>query len=83
LGSLTQACAREARGATVEPQFGAQGRGVVGLLSRGPCAKEVSAMLGHARIGITCDAYGHVMPSLRRQVVDALEDMFEEVAGRR
>jgi hypothetical protein len=56
---------------------------VVGLLSRGPCAKEVSAMLGHARIGITCDAYGHVMPSLRRQVVDALEDMFEEVAGRR
>ena len=51
------------------------------MLEASPYAKEVSTMLGHARIGITFDIYGTPQTDLKRKVADALEQRFAEAAG--
>ncbi len=45
------------------------------LLSRNIHPKVVQEMLGHATISITLDTYSHVMPSMSRGAVSAMEDL--------
>ncbi len=35
--------------------------------------KVVSERLGHASIGITLDAYGHVMPSMQEEAAEKID----------
>jgi len=39
--------------------------------------KSVSARLGHSSIGITCDLYGHALPSVDRLAADKLENILK------
>ncbi len=45
------------------------------LLSKNIHPKIVQEMLGHATISITLDTYSHVMPSMSRGAVSAMEDL--------
>ncbi len=45
------------------------------LLSRNIHPKVVQEMLGHATISITLDTYSHVMPSMSRGAVSAMENL--------
>src|ERR671911_1097985 len=44
------------------------------LLTRNVNPKIVSEMLGHATIAITLDTYSHVLPNMRDQAAQAMED---------
>ena len=44
------------------------------LLSKNVNPKIVSEMLGHATIAITLDTYSHVLPNMRDQAAQAMED---------
>jgi integrase len=39
--------------------------------------KLISERLGHSRIGITMDTYGHVLPSMQKEVADVLDTVLE------
>jgi integrase len=41
-------------------------------------AKVVQEILGHANISMTLGIYGHVLPSMQREAVDAMDDIFGE-----
>jgi integrase len=45
------------------------------LLSRGVNVKVVSEMLGHFGIAIMLSLYGHVLPHIRQQAADAMDDV--------
>lgn len=47
------------------------------LLSMGAHPKVVQELLGHSQISMTMDTYSHVLPSMQREVMDRLNDMFE------
>lgn len=47
------------------------------LIAQGVHAKIISERLGHSRIGITMDTYGHVMRSADRTAADKLESLFK------
>ena len=40
--------------------------------------KVISELLGHSDITITLRVYGHVLPTMQGDVVDAWEDEFQE-----
>jgi integrase len=44
------------------------------LLSRNVNPKIVSEMLGHSSIAITLDTYSHVLPTMQKSAIRALED---------
>ncbi len=44
------------------------------LLSRNVNPKIVSEMLGHSSIAIILDTYSHVLPTMQKNAVQALED---------
>jgi integrase len=44
------------------------------LLSKNVNPKIVSEMLGHSSIAITLDTYSHMLPSMQRSAIRALED---------
>jgi len=44
------------------------------LLSKNVNPKMVSEMLGHATIAITLDTYSHVLPNMRDQAAQAMEE---------
>ena len=44
------------------------------LLTKNVNPKIVSEMLGHATIAITLDTYSHVLPNMRDQAAQAMED---------
>jgi len=46
------------------------------LLIKGVHPKYVQELLGHANISITLDTYSHVIPGMRNQTVDAMEEIF-------
>jgi integrase len=48
--------------------------GYVPLLSKNVNPKIVSQMLGHATIAITLDTYSHVLPNMRDQAAQAMEE---------
>lgn len=45
------------------------------LLSKNVHPKVVQEMLGHATISITLDTYSHLLPSMMRDAVSAMEDL--------
>jgi integrase len=51
------------------------------LLLAGTPAKVVSERLGHASIGITIDLYSHVLPEMQGSAADAMDGVFDQVAG--
>src|SRR5262249_41441280 len=51
------------------------------LLSRGINPKIVSEMLGHASVAITLDIYSHVLPHMRQQAADAMDDAVRNDKG--
>lgn len=50
------------------------------LLKAGVHPKIVSERLGHATVAITLDLYSHVLPSMQRPAVEAMNDLFEKSA---
>jgi len=46
------------------------------LLSMGVNIKVVQEILGHANISMTLDIYGHVLPSMQRNAMDGMDDLF-------
>lgn len=48
------------------------------LLSQGVNVKVVSELLGHSDIAITLRVYGHLLPSMQGDAVDAWEGLFPE-----
>jgi integrase len=43
------------------------------LLAQGVPPKMIAELLGHSRIGITMDLYGHILPAMRRNTADAMD----------
>ena len=48
------------------------------LLGEGVHPKIVSELLGHSDINVTRNLYSHVMPTMQKQAVDALDDLLGE-----
>ncbi|HLI07066.1 MAG TPA: tyrosine-type recombinase/integrase [Ktedonobacteraceae bacterium] len=46
------------------------------LLAMGVHPKVVQEILGHSVIGTTMDTYSHVLPSLQREAMDKMDDLF-------
>jgi integrase len=46
------------------------------LLLMGVHPKLVQELLGHSQIRITLDTYSHVHPSMQREVMDRLDNLF-------
>jgi integrase len=49
------------------------------LLAQGVSPKMIADLLGHSRIGITMDLYSHILPAMRRETADAMD----QILGRR
>src|SRR4030095_7447711 len=47
------------------------------LLLQGVELKVVQEILGHASIRVTADMYSHVLPQLRAQAAQAMDDLFD------
>ena len=41
-------------------------------------ARVAQEILGHANSNMTLGIYGHVLPSMQREAVDAMDDLFGE-----
>lgn len=48
------------------------------LLAMGVHAKIAQELLGHSNIAITLNIYSHVLPSLQREAVDKLSNLFDQ-----
>ncbi len=48
------------------------------LLVKGVHPKVVQELLGHSKIATTMDVYSHVMPSMQRDAMDKMNDVFKE-----
>ena len=38
--------------------------------------RVIMEVLGHAEIGVTMNTYAHVLPVLRQEVTDAIDELF-------
>lgn len=47
------------------------------LLAMGVHPKIVQDLLGHSNIATTMDTYSHVLPSMQREVVDKMGQVFK------
>jgi integrase len=45
------------------------------LLAQGVPARAIMEVLGHAEIGVTMNTYVHVLPVLRREAADAIDEV--------
>ena len=52
------------------------------LLAQGVPARVVMELLGHSQITLTLNTYSHVMPSLRREAADRMEDLLTHGGSR-
>ena len=48
------------------------------LLSMGVHVKVVQEILGHANMSMTLDIYGHVLPSMQREAMNGMDNLFQE-----
>ena len=48
------------------------------LLLKGENIKVISERLGHKSTKITWDTYSHVLPSMKKQTADLLDDVFND-----
>jgi integrase len=39
-------------------------------------ARAIMEVLGHAEIGVTMNTYTHVLPELRQEAADAIDELF-------
>lgn len=46
------------------------------LLAQGVSPRAIMEVLGHAEIGVTMNTYAHVLPELRQEAADAIDDLF-------
>jgi integrase len=46
------------------------------LLAMGVHPKVVQEILGHTRISVTMDIYSHLLPSMQREAMDSLDNLF-------
>lgn len=46
------------------------------LLAQGVPARAIMEVLGHSEIGVTMNTYTHVLPELRQEAADAIDDLF-------
>jgi len=46
------------------------------LLAKGVPDPVITEVLGHAEIGVTMNTYAHVLPVLRQEAADAMDDLF-------
>ena len=46
------------------------------LLAQGVPARAIMDVLGHAEIGVTMNTYAHVLPVLRQEAADAIDELF-------
>jgi integrase len=46
------------------------------LLAQGVPARAIMEVLGHAEIGVTMNTYAHVLPKLRQEAADAIDELF-------
>ena len=42
-------------------------------------ARAIMDVLGHAEIGVTMNTYAHVLPVLRQEAADAIDELFGDV----
>jgi integrase len=45
-------------------------------LAQGVPARAIMEVLGHAEIGVTMNTYAHVLPVLRQEAADAIDELF-------
>lgn len=45
------------------------------LLAQGVSPKMIADLLGHSRIGITMDLYSHILPAMRRDTAEAMDQI--------
>jgi integrase len=50
------------------------------LIEQGPHPKVISSRLGHSKIGVTMDTYGHLFDGLDEGAADVLDAVFSEAA---
>jgi len=43
---------------------------------QGRSGSVITEVLGHAEIGVTMNTYAHVLPVLRQEAADAMDDLF-------
>jgi len=48
------------------------------LLAQGVPARAIMEVLGHGEIGVTMNTYAHVLPQLRQEAADAMDELFGE-----
>ncbi|MGB6453876.1 MAG: tyrosine-type recombinase/integrase [Streptosporangiaceae bacterium] len=46
------------------------------LLAKGVPDRVIMEVLGHAEIGVTMNTYAHVLPVLRQEATDAIDELF-------
>jgi len=46
------------------------------LLAQGVSARVIMDVLGHGDIGVTMNTYAHVLPQLRQEAADAIDELF-------
>ena len=46
------------------------------LLAKGVPDRVIMEVLGHAEIGVTMNTYAHVLPVLRQEAADAMDELF-------
>jgi integrase len=46
------------------------------LLAQGVPARAIMEVLGHGEIGVTMNTYAHVLPQLRQEAADAMDELF-------
>ena len=49
------------------------------LLGKGVHPKLVQELLGHSQMSITMDRYSHVLPSMQRDMMKGLDDLYKEI----
>lgn len=49
------------------------------LLLKGENIKVISERLSHKSTQITCDTYSHVLPSMKKQTADLLNNIFDDL----
>ena len=47
------------------------------LLAKNVPDRVIIEVLGHAEIGVTMNTYAHVLPVLRQEATDAMDELFE------
>ncbi len=46
------------------------------LLAAGVKPRAIMELLGHSEIGVTMNVYAHVLPELRQEAADAIDELF-------